>query len=57
MKSSRIVTFTAAIALSAMLVGAAVFYKANTNESVQTPEPVVPAEAVSLDPVVVVATR
>ena len=55
MKTSRIVTFASLIAVAALVFGAAVWLP--MNDAVHSPQVSAPADAASLEPIVVVATR
>ena len=57
MRTSKIVTFAALIAVTAMLFGAAVFFPMSTQDAVQSPGATMQAPTATLDPSVVVATK
>jgi len=56
MRTSRIVTFTAMIAIAASLVGTTVFFSTNRNDASQASDTAAPATD-TLEPIVVVAVR
>jgi archaellum component FlaG (FlaF/FlaG flagellin family) len=56
MRTSRIVTFAAVIAIAASVVGTTVFFTTNWNDTAQSSDTAAPATD-TLEPIVVVAVR
>ena len=57
MRTSRIATFAAAIAITALLVGTAAFFTMDTNDVAKSLAVAEPVATATLEPVIVVATR